>query len=178
MATIFSHPAIALGLFPWFKPICQSKYILLTGMALTILPDLDVIGLRFGIPYDHLLGHRGLTHSIFFAAIFCAVLTLVLCNKNKLSIWIYFTISMASHGLLDALTNGGLGVAFLSPFSNERFFLPFRPIEVSTLNIAHFFQGGGIGPLKSEFLYIWPPAILAFLIAYLMPENRSKRDKI
>ena len=49
MATIFTHPAVALGLFPWFKSVRQSKYILLTGMVLTAVPDLDVIGLHLGI---------------------------------------------------------------------------------------------------------------------------------
>ncbi len=174
MATIFSHPAVALGLFPWFKAVRQSKYILLTGMVLTAVPDFEVIGLWLGIPYDHMLGHRGLTHSIFFAAVFCALLTLLFNNKNKLSIWIYFTVSMASHGLLDALTNGGLGIAFLSPFSNERYFLPFRPIEVSTLNITHFFQGGGVGPLESELLYIWPPALAVFAIGYFIWRDAKK----
>lgn len=166
MATIITHPVVALGLFPWFKSVRQSKAILITGMVLTAAPDLDVIGLRFGIAYGHMLGHRGLTHSIFFAAVFCALLVWYFNNREKIAIfptWIYFTLSMSSHGLLDAMTNGGLGVAFFAPFNNERYFLSFRPIEVSTLNIVHFFQGQGIGPLKSELLYIWPSAIVAFL---------------
>jgi len=178
MATIFTHPAIALGLFPWFKSIRQSKYILFTGMALTVAPDLDVIGLRLGIPYHHELGHRGLTHSIFFATIFCALLVWFFNSRRKISkfpVWVYFTLSMASHGVLDAMTNGGGGVAFLAPFDNERYFLPFRPIEVSTLNITYFFQGGGIGPLKSELLYIWPPALMLFAIGYFFYWRKSVR---
>jgi len=30
------------------------------------------------------------------------------------------------HGLLDMITNGGKGVAFLWPFTSERFFFPAR----------------------------------------------------
>lgn len=80
---------------------------------------------------------------------------------------------MSSHGLLDAMTNGGGGVAFFAPFNNERYFLPFRPIEVSTLNIAHFFQGQGVGVLKSELIYIWPVAILICLIGYFVRRIRQ-----
>jgi len=170
MATAFTHPVIALGLFPWFKSIRNSYSILLTGMVLTALPDLDVIGYRYGIPYDHLLGHRGLTHSIFFAAVFSALPTLYFSLRHKISffpIWIFLFLSMASHGFIDAMTNGGLGIAFLSPFSNERYFLPFQPIEVSTLSIKRFFQGQGIAVMKSELLYIWPPAILLMLLGIL-----------
>ena len=171
MASIFSHPAAALALFPWFKQLRHSKSILLLGAALTIVPDLDVIGLRLGIPYGHMLGHRGLSHSIFFAAAFCALLIWVFYSRNninKISLWLYLTASMISHGLFDGLTNGGLGVAYFSPISNQRYFLPWRPIEVSTLNINHFFEGQGLGVLKSEFLYLWPPAIVIFLVGLII----------
>jgi hypothetical protein len=33
-------------------------------------------------------------------------------------------LATAGHGLLDAMTNGGLGLAFFSPFDNHRYFLP------------------------------------------------------
>ncbi len=176
MATVFTHPAIALGLFPWFKPIRKTKYILLAGMLLTAAPDLDVIGLRLGIPYGDMLGHRGLTHSIFFAMAFCAVLTMVWSARQKIAkfpVWLYFTISMASHGALDAMTTGGLGVAFFAPFNNERYFFLWRPIKVSTLNIAHFFQGQGIGVLKSELLYIWPPVLALCILGFLLVRQKK-----
>jgi len=32
--------------------------------AVLWLPDVDVLGLVMGIPYDHMLGHRGITHSV------------------------------------------------------------------------------------------------------------------
>jgi len=32
----------------------------------------------------------------------------------------YLFLATASHGVLDAMTNGGLGVAFFSPFDNRR----------------------------------------------------------
>ncbi len=170
MATIFSHPAISIGLFPWFRDVRKSKAILVTGLLLTAAPDLDVVGLRMGIPYEHMLGHRGLTHSLFFAAVLAALLTTLFALGKSLriwSIWLYLFLSMASHGAIDALTNGGLGVAFFAPFDNQRYFFPYRPIEVSTLNIRHFFEGQGVDVLLSEITFLWPPCLFALLLGYL-----------
>jgi membrane-bound metal-dependent hydrolase YbcI (DUF457 family) len=36
-------------------------------VACCLLPDVDVIGLIVGIPYEHVMGHRGFSHSLLFA---------------------------------------------------------------------------------------------------------------
>ncbi len=176
MATIFSHPAVAIGLLPWLREVRNSRKLLLAGVVMTILPDLDVIGLRAGIPYEHMLGHRGLTHSLPFAAAFAALVTLVfhLASEIRLwAVWLYLFLSMASHGVTDALTNGGLGIAFLAPFNNERYFFAWRPLEVSTLNIRYFFEGQGASVLASELIWLWPACLTLLLTGYfakrLMP---------
>jgi len=43
----------------------------------------------------------------------------------------YFFVVTASRGALDAMTDGGLGIAFFAPFDNRRYFFPFRSIKVS-----------------------------------------------
>ena len=55
---------------------------------------------------------------------------------------ILFAMVIASHGILDAMTDAGLGVMLLSPFSHERFFLPWRPfyappIRMCDLSLYH-----------------------------------------
>jgi hypothetical protein len=40
-------------------------------------------------------------------------------NISRLSVWTYFFLAAASHGLLDAMTDGGLGVAFFAPFDEQ-----------------------------------------------------------
>ncbi len=176
MATIFSHPAVALGLLPWFRDVRNHKKILITGAALTMAPDLDVIGLYVGIPYEHLLGHRGLSHSLLFAAIVAALITFIFARRIKIStraVWLYLFASMASHGVLDALTNGGLGIAFFSPLSNERYFFPFRPIEVSTLNIRHFFESQGASVLANELVTVWPICLMGLLVGIFWHKGRA-----
>jgi len=72
--------------------------------------------------------------------------------------WIYFFLATASHGLLDAMTDGGLGVAFFAPFDNRRYFLPWTPIRVSPIGIGRFSSSRGYAVLQSELLWIWVPA--------------------
>ena len=39
-----------------------------SAIVCSALPDVDVIGFGFGVRYGDLWGHRGMTHSILFAA--------------------------------------------------------------------------------------------------------------
>ena len=38
------------------------------------------------------------------------------------------------------MTDGGKGIALLSPFTNERFFLPWRFVPVSPIGASRFFR--------------------------------------
>ncbi len=169
MATIITHPIVAIALSPAIRSLPNWKLILFTGALLTILPDIDVIGFRLGIPYEHVLGHRGITHSIFFSVLTSFLATVFFMrtlDRKFLLVWAYFFLNMVSHGLLDALTNGGKGIAFFAPFNNERYFFPFRPLEVSTINLSRFISSHGINVLKSEIIWVWIPAVFIFLILY------------
>jgi inner membrane protein len=136
-------------------------------------PDLDVLAFRFGIPYEDPLGHRGLFHSLPFAAVFAALLTLAIFTRerpgaSRLATWIYLFLATASHGVLDTFTDGGLGVALWCPFECSRHFAPFRPIAVSPLGIDAFFSARGLDVLASELLWVWLPCgVLAWLCAQL-----------
>jgi len=128
----------------------------------SILPDIDSIGFHAGVPYGSLWGHRGMTHSLLFAAFVTAGFTLVLRRAYPPSWKLGFLLFavVVSHGVLDAMTNGGLGVAFFSPFDTQRYFFLFRPIQVSPLGIRHFFSARGVNILISEVLWIWCPALV------------------
>ena len=81
-------------------------------------------------------------------------------SKRSLFTFLFFFLLTASHGLLDALTDGGLGIALLSPFTNERFFFPWTPIVVSPIGIRGFFSRWGLEVLKSELVWVWLPSLL------------------
>ena len=165
MPSAFGHVAPALALIPAFHRPGTPRRLWVLGALCAIAPDLDVVGFRLGIPYDHPLGHRGLSHSIPFAAAFAGVVTLLAFPRPldalpRSRAWLYLFLATASHGLLDACTDGGLGVALLAPFDARRIFFPFRPIAVSPLGIAAFLSARGAAILASELVWVWAPCAL------------------
>ena len=134
--------------------------------AVLWLPDVDVLGLVMGIPYDHVLGHRGITHSVVFAIVVGIVMPRVLTSEFSCLAYrywilaIYFSLVTLSHGMLDAFTDGGLGIAFLAPFDATRYFSPWRPIAVSPIGISEFFSLWGLSVLPIEAIWIGIPVCL------------------
>jgi inner membrane protein len=145
-----------------------------------MLPDLDVIGLWSGIPYGHPLGHRGLTHSIAFGILLGLVAITYAPRLDAEPRIVFFLVALSaiSHGVLDAMTNGGLGVAFFWPLSYRRFFLPWRPLYVTPLEISGFLTFRGLRRLLriavSEMLVIWLPAIATCSFALHRAHNRDR----
>jgi inner membrane protein len=142
-------------------------------VVLSVLPDLDVLAFSLGIPYEHTFGHRGFSHSLLFAAMISWV---VACfefpsvSRYSRSWWRLFlvlAVGTASHGLLDSLTNGGLGVGFLLPFSTHRFFAPVQPLVVSPIGLTSILQGRMISVFLSEIVYVWIPLAGALGIAFI-----------
>ena len=80
----------------------------------------------------------------------------------------YFFLATASHGLLDAMTDGGLGVTCFAPFDNRRYFLPWTPIRVSPIGIERFFTARGLAVIQTELLWIWLPAGLLAIPAWMI----------
>jgi inner membrane protein len=162
MPTIFSHPAAAIALFPWFRAQIGRPGVLLAGAALTMAPDLDVAAFSFGIPYEHMFGHRGISHSLLAALLMSGLLAGTGARVWRLHfglLWVYFFLCMVSHGLADMLTSGGLGIALLAPFSNERYFFDIRPIRVSSFGLTDFMSGRWTTVIASELRWIWLPAL-------------------
>ena len=169
MPTIVSHPAIPLALVIGLSPELNTN-LLVAGVICSVLPDIDVVGFGFGIHYGGLFGHRGFTHSLFFAVVIAGLFTWMLLGKGGPNPWITFLflfVCSASHGLLDAMTNGGLGISFFSPFSNQRYFLKWRPIDVSPIGIYGFFSDGGLHVLRSELQWVWLPSTILGIVLYV-----------
>jgi inner membrane protein len=166
MPSIVSHPAVPLALVPLLPPELRSPGLIFLGVVCSVLPDLDVLGFRFGVPYGHVLGHRGLSHSIAFAVSLSVSLAWLLpiaaqpSPALRLMLFGFLCLSTLSHGILDALTNGGLGVAFFAPFDNRRLFFPWRPIRVSPISVSAFLSTAGVRVLHNELQWIWLPAVL------------------
>ena len=153
MASIFGHGVVGFTITKLIGNK-QTKWLLLAAIFSAILPDFDVITFKLGIAYQHPLGHRGFTHSIFFAILWALVLMLTIGRNNKLIWFLVIFLSTISHGIFDAMTSGGEGVGFFIPFNNDRFFFSFREILVSPLGIKKFFSGWGLRVVLSEIKFI------------------------
>ncbi len=160
MTTLISHPLPILALGLALGPRIIPPRLLLASLLFTCLPDADVLAFKLSIAYADAFGHRGFSHSLLFAgltgvlgALGCRLLG---CGPLKAFAWI--ALATASHSLLDAATDGGLGVAWLWPWSEQRFFLPWRPIEVSPF-VNGFFSQRGLQVLISEARWVWLPCL-------------------
>ncbi len=89
---------------------------------------------------------------------------------------VFVFVCAASHPLLDAMTSGGLGVALAWPWSEHRFFAPWRPIRVSPF-APQFFSARGVATLLSELRWVWLPlagAVVAWKL--IQPAPAASRD--
>lgn len=145
----------------------------------SILPDADVLGFPLGIGYADPLGHRGLSHSLVFAVVLGLVISFLAFPRvpqrwTRFLLSSYLFVVTASHGILDAMTDGGMGVAFFAPFDDTRYFFPFRPIKVSPIGLS-FFSARGLDVIWSEFLWVFiPGTIIAAAVLSLRGLRRPR----
>ena len=180
MASAFTHAAVAGAIGAAFHRPEWSARVWVLGAACSIVPDADIIGVPLGISFGSVLGHRGLSHSLFFAAALAAAVVALgsrhmpdSVSRARLSL--YFFLATASHGVLDALTNGGPGIAFFAPLDNARYFFPVRPLVVSPLGIRPFFSEWGLRVIESELVWIWLPALIFTALVAIARRRISAR---
>jgi inner membrane protein len=149
-------------------------------IACCLLPDVDVIGLVLGIPYEHVMGHRGFSHSLLFAVMVgvlvprLAVPHLPFRSRSFGVLVLYFSCVTMSHGILDSMTDGGLGISFFAPFDSTRYFFPWRPLTVSPIGITQFFSEWGMSVLLSEVLWIGIPVGLWLVLLRVIGKLGAK----
>lgn len=181
MPSIISHSLIGIVGGKVMTNQKMPKRFWFLSALFPVLPDADVITFALGIPYRHFFGHRGFFHSLSFAFLLSiSAVSLFFSNEKFFSrrwwlLVLHFFLITASHGMLDALTNGGCGIALFSPFNNERYFFPWTPIQVSPISIRAFFSDWGIKVLLSEFLWVWLP--LALLFIFIKKSRRKSTNE-
>jgi inner membrane protein len=158
-----SHPAVLLAIAVAASAKVIPPRLLIAGIIACVVPDANVLSLKFGIANVHDLGHRGLTHSLLFAITLgtLAAWAARALHTSRLTAFVFITLAAASHGLLDMLTNGGSSIAPFWPFSSERYFFPWSLIEISPLGIRRFLTARGTEVFASELVWVWAPCALA-----------------
>lgn len=135
-----------------------------------LLPDADVIAFKLGIAYADDFGHRGASHSLFVAPLLAVFPAWALQRRFVVKTWLAMSAIVATHGVLDAMTTGGLGPALLWPFSSERIFLAWRPIPVAPIGAKYFTSERGLTVLATELVQFF-----LFFVFALIPRPRSGR---
>jgi inner membrane protein len=180
MASIFGHAFFSIALGKTFAKKQQTWKLFILAVVCAIIPDADVIGFQFDIPYGSFWGHRGFSHSFIFALLFGVLVTSLFYRKHFFTkkgiiLILFFFLCTASHSILDAMTTGGKGVAFFSPFNDTRYFFPWRPIKVSPIGITRFFSTRGLKVIFSELIWIGIPGTIFMTITFLINKNRNKK---
>ncbi|GGP18282.1 metal-dependent hydrolase [Silvimonas iriomotensis] len=175
MTTVVTHAVVAATLVRLLPQRWRSRPLYVLAMLGSMVPDLDTIGLKFGIAYDSPYGHRGATHSLLFAVVLGGLMAGWLARRHGalLRHWAILAACVFSHPVMDALTNGGRGVAFFWPLSDARFFFGLHPIMVSPIG-ARFFSERGLITLESEFVLVWIPCIVVWLVLALWPDRKRR----
>jgi len=172
VATVFTHSLTALILGKRFIVEKKSPGFWVSLVLCSLLPDIDVIGFKFGIAYGDFWGHRGFTHSLTFALLVGLIIGLVFYRRQCIASpvwWRYvalYSVGTASHGVFDAMTNGGLGIAFFAPFDNGRYFLPWTPVQVTRVGFYDFISAKGFRILMSEGIFILTPMLAFYFILF------------
>ena len=172
MATILTHPAVPLTAGIVLGRGVIPARLMEFGVLCAILPDADVAMFKLGVPYESIFGHRGFSHSILFALLVAIAFRYgsKVGRSRPWTTFLFLLFATISHGLLDALTNGGLGVGFFAPFSGQRYFFPAQWIEVSPIG-AGFFSARGMAVLRSELLTVWLPCVFVALLGIALRVN-------
>lgn len=118
--------------FPW--------RLIIVAAAASAAPDVDGLFKHFlGVMPNSIWSHRGATHSLFVALAAGGLATPFYrwLGVRPLTAGVLVALAMASHGLLDMMTDAGNPVAYLWPLSSIRLFADWRPIHSSPMHLAH-----------------------------------------
>lgn len=153
---------------------------MLLWSALAMLPDADVIGFPLGVRYADEWGHRGATHSFVFAVVVgCAIAVFApRFQAPARRTAIMASLVLLSHGLLDTLTDGGLGCALLWPFDPTRYFAPWRPLPVAPIGLGYL-SPYGLTVAMTELVLFAPLSVYALwprIVGRAMPPRHTGRS--
>lgn len=175
MASI-GHLAVgaALGALYSRKTGSNPKVTIVTFAALAVAPDLDLVTALWGVPPNTPLSHRGISHSLAFSFAIALLVAFLVPRRGRRLLAGGMTLgALASHGLLDSMSQLGNGPMLLWPLTNQSYEFVWRPIP-GVLNSAHYLTVQAIPTLVTETL-IFLPLILFALITMFPRRARKER---
>jgi inner membrane protein len=164
MPSMITHAAVGAAAAVAFAPAGAPVRFWPLAVLTATIADADALSFVLHGSYSDMWRHRGFFHSLSFGLVLTFLCLgvffpdIAAFSGRWFSYFLFFFLTYACHGLLDALTNGGTGVAFFSPFDNTRYFLPWSPILVSPIRLSSFFGKWGFAVLQNEMRWVWLPS--------------------
>lgn len=162
MPSLLGHAVAGYTLGAAFHGGRPPRRVVLAALACAMAPDVDWFTGFLGLTDSHGLAHRGATHALV-AVPLIAGLAMLVAFRSRLReprLWLCLGAATLSHGLLDAWTFGGTGVAFLAPFSDARFAAAWQPLFVSPIPLSGHLLDWFLFALAIELAWLGLPALL------------------
>ncbi|AAN79120.1 Hypothetical protein ybcI [Escherichia coli CFT073] len=96
----------------------------------------------------------------FVVPLLCVLIGRRWFRAGLIRCWLFLTVSLLSHSLLDSVTTGGKGVGWIWPWSDERFFAPWQVIKVAPFALSRYTTPYGHQVIISELMWVWLPGML------------------
>lgn len=176
MSSLFGHALAGLAISAAYTQGRPPRRVWALAVACAVAPDLDWFTGFLRVADGTSLAHRGMSHSLIAAAFIAAAAMLFgLRSQRRIPrLWACMLTAAFSHGMLDACTFGGTGVAFLLPFSNARFVCVWQPIFVSPIPLSGKLLDWLMFSLGTELVWIGIPAALVFAAPHVIQWLRLK----
>ena len=141
--------------------------LLVVTMFAAAAPDVDGIFKHLvHLPSNSIYGHRGAAHSLFVALAAGCVAALFhkKLGVRPLTAGVLVGAAMASHGLLDMMTDSGLPVAYLWPVSSARLSADWRWIHSIPVHMHNLVSSASVRLLSDLKQLIFPAFAAAVAI--------------
>jgi hypothetical protein len=127
--------------------------------AWAVAPDLDLALRLVGVPRGNgMLAHRGASHAVILGPL--VTLALISLDRDPRDAACYGA-ALASHGIIDMLSDSERGPAIWWPFSPARFVFRWRPVASVPLTDVDGGTRRRIRALLRELVLFGPLAVLA-----------------
>jgi inner membrane protein len=165
MPSLLGHAVAGLAITESFSRAKLPRRTWVLAPLCAVAPDLDWFLSFLNIHKNHIMNHRGVAHSLFGALLLAAAILLVTYRRHQRSgqLWLCLSLAALSHGIMDACTSGGVGVALFMPFSDSRWVCVWRPIRVAPLPMGREDCYLFLASLLTEAIWIGLPALALIL---------------
>jgi inner membrane protein len=174
MPSLLGHAVAGLAITHSFSRARLPRRIWILAPLCAVAPDLDWFVSFLDYHKNHILNHRGVAHSLPGALLIAAAMLLIGFprDQRRAQVWLCLTLAALSHGLMDACTAGGVGVALFMPFSDSRWSCLWQPIHVAPLPLGREDAYLFLLSLRAEAFWIGLPALALVAWTRLRPRIR------